>query len=102
VNGDDDVDTYPYLEPGDPVTLDLVTGASGLTGEVVAVDLAEDGSLRCLSIRDDPKRPDLLRIRGDLIAIWRCGQPVRRAVPQGIAVPTGMPELRLNNGPRQG
>ena len=93
-------ETYPYLESGDPVTLDLVNGVN-LTGEVVAVDLAGDGSLRCLSIRDDQGRPDPLRIRGDLIALWRCGKPVtvRRPIPQGIAVPAGVPaDLRLNGG----
>jgi hypothetical protein len=94
-------DTYPYLEVGDPVTLDLLNGASGINGEVVAVDLNDDGTLRCLSIRDDPARPDLLRIHGGSIAIWRCGQPVRRAVPQGLAVPAGMPPGLLNGG-RQG
>ncbi|HEV8653121.1 MAG TPA: hypothetical protein VG276_27945 [Actinomycetes bacterium] len=82
-------DVYPYLAPGDPVTLDLVTGASGITGKVVAVDLTDDGSLRCLSIIDDPGRSDPLRIRGDLVALWRRGEPVRRTVPQGIAVPAG-------------
>jgi hypothetical protein len=94
---------YPYLEPGDTVTCDLVNGASGLTGEVVAVDLNSDGSLRCLTIRDDPARPDPLHIRGDLIAIWRRGAPVRRAVPQGIAVPAGsLPPGLLGNHHRGG
>jgi hypothetical protein len=100
------IDVYPYLTPGDPVTLDLVTGVSGITGEVVAVDVASDGSLRCLSIRDDPARPDPLRIRGELISMWRCGQPVRRAAPQGIAVPAGnLEQLRARlpqpNGDRR-
>ena len=93
------MDSYPYLEPGDPVTLDTTLGHQGLTGEVVAVDLNEDGTIRCLSLRE-PSRPDPLRIRGDLIALWRKGEPVRRQVQQGIAVPAGLPPGLL--GPNGG
>lgn len=92
------MDTYPYLAPGDEVTLDTLNGLSGLTGEVTAVDLNDDGTIRCLSVRDDPARPDPLRIRGDLLAIWRKGAPVRRTVPQGLAIPAGgLPPMPGNN-----
>jgi hypothetical protein len=76
---------YPHLEPGDEVTLDLVTGVTGLHGIVELVELDEQGTLRCLSVIDDQGR-DPLRIRGDLVAIWRKGAPVRQVRPQ-LSVP---------------
>jgi hypothetical protein len=76
---------YPHLEVGDEVTLDLVTGITGLHGTVAAVELDEAGALRCLSVVDDPER-EPLRIRGDLIGIWRKGAPVRQ-VPRQLSVP---------------
>jgi hypothetical protein len=81
-------ETYPYLAPGDHITCDLLNGATGLTGEVVSVDLAPDGSWRCLSIRQDGTE-EVLRVRGDLVALWRLGEPVQQPAPQGIAIPAG-------------
>jgi len=92
-------DTYPYLVPGDIVTFDLVNGAGGITGEVVSADLAADGTLRCLTVRDDPARPDPLHIHGAAIAIWRRGVPVRQTVPRQIAVPAGSLPGLLGQGP---
>jgi hypothetical protein len=92
-------DTYPYLAPGDEVALDLVTGLSGLTGEVVGVDLAPGGTWRCLSIRQDGQEHPL-RIKGELVAVWRLGKPVPRQLPQGIQVPVGgLPPGLLDRGP---
>lgn len=86
---------YPRLgvKPGDRITLDLTTGTTGLTGEVAEVVTDQDGGVRQLAIRDDPARDDPIWIRGDLIAIWRLGDPVvRRAmVPGGLQVPYGIP-----------
>jgi hypothetical protein len=88
-------DSYPYLEVGDEVTLDLVTGLQGLHGTVEALDLADDGGIRCLSIREiaAPER-EPLRVRGDLIALWRKGTPVRQIQRQQMSPG----ELALNLG----
>ena len=90
------VSTYPHLEPGDEVTLDLVTGITGLNGTVTHVELDEAGTLRCLSVVDDPAR-EPLRIRGDLVAIWRKGAPVRQIQRQPLSV--GLPALGGNHRP---
>jgi hypothetical protein len=86
---------YPRLgvKPGDRITLDLINGVSGITGEVAEVLEEPDGGVRQLAIRDDPSRPDPLWIRGDLIAIWRLGEAVikRSAVP-GLQVPYAVPD----------
>ena len=87
--------TYPRLgvTPGDRITLDLTTGVGGITGEVVEVLADEDGGVRQLAIRDDPARPDPIWIRGDLISIWRLGEPVaKRVMPGGLQVPVGIPD----------
>jgi hypothetical protein len=79
-------DSYPYLEVGDEVTLDLLTGLQGLHGTVEALDLTDDGGIRCLSLREiaAPER-EPLRIRGDLISLWRKGTPVRQIQRQQLA-----------------
>ena len=99
----DDHYQYPYLEEGDTVTLDTTTGATGLTGTVVAIDLDNDGRLRCLSLEvDDPTAGTMvLRIAGPVIALWRQGAPVRQQLPKGIALPAlnGMPAQFQPGGP---
>ena len=85
---------YPRLgvKIGDRITLDLINGVSGISGEVAEVVEEPDGGVRQLAIRDDPSRPDPLWIRGDLIAIWRLGEAVikRQVVPGGLTVPLGL------------
>jgi hypothetical protein len=79
-------DNYPFLAPGDQATFDLTTGR-GVAGEVVSVDLAPDGTWRCLSLRV-PDRDEVLRVHGVAIAAWRLGQPMRQPTPQQqIAIP---------------
>jgi hypothetical protein len=94
------VDTYPWIEPGDEITCDLLNGMKGLHGEVLDVALNDDdGSLRAISIRQQPDSP-ALHIRGDLLAIWRLGAPVTQ-VPNGLAVPQLSPGI-LRSGPNRG
>jgi hypothetical protein len=86
---------YPNItlpEPaGQQITLNLVNGL-GVTGILEKVEYDDNVGLKQLSIRDQPDRDDLLHIRGDLLAIWRLGEPVPQAqpVPQGtILIPAG-------------
>ena len=87
---------YPRLgvKIGDRITLDLVNGLSGISGEVAEVVEEPDGGVRQLAIRDDPSRPDPIWVRGDLITVWRLGEAVikRQVVPGGLTVPLGLPD----------
>ncbi len=72
--------TYPRLraEVGDRITLTTIQNMT-ITGELVELDVGEDGGARALAIRDDPKRDDPVWVRGDLVALWRLGAPVMQA-----------------------
>lgn len=73
---------------GDTITLDLVNGLSGITGEIAEIVGDEDGGVRALGLKE-ASREDLLFVRGDLISIWRFGAPVARRVPASpLQVPT--------------
>lgn len=95
------MDSYPYIKPGDEITLDTTIGLTGLCGEVVAVDRSPDGSLRCLSIREAGSDRPPLRIAGQVVALWRLGKPLQRRVAHPLAIPAGQVPLGLlgNNHP---
>lgn len=93
-------DGYPYLQPGDEVTCDLVNGVMGMHGTVVAVDLDPQGGLRCLSVQADPGL-EPVRVRGDAITLWRKGAPIRQAQQVrpaiSLPVPAGLPGVPGNH-----
>jgi hypothetical protein len=80
-------EVYPFIKPGDEITFTLVTGPT-LTGECLRVELDADGGWRSLSIRE--KDGHELHVRGDLVALWRTGEPITQStqisIPQ-IAIP---------------
>ena len=82
-------DRFPYVDAGDEITLDLVNGAN-LHGTLAGYSLDDGGDLRSLSLQE-PGQEYPLHVRGELIAVWRCGKPIRRAPAAGIAVPAGVP-----------
>jgi hypothetical protein len=69
---------YPRLrvKVGDQLTLTTIQNQT-ITGEVADLEETEDGGVRALAIRDDPNRDDPVWVRGDLIALWRLGAPIR-------------------------
>jgi hypothetical protein len=81
---------YPYFEVGEQLT--LTSGGLTVHGQVLAIDRADDGSVRSVTLREPGDRSDPLYVAWSSVTLWRLGKPVTQQVPAGIAVPAaGLP-----------
>ena len=95
---------FPFLAPGDPVSIDSIGGAT-IPGAVVDWALDNEGRLVWLAIDQEAapmaKGSGPLVIQGAVIAVWRRGVPIRQPRQIDLALPAARGGLLGPDGRRR-